>query len=79
MSQTIKRLKNQLRKCKYTFESKGFKVYLVKAIVMVNGDITKDGLTKNKVDQCDVCSLRVKAKTALCVQCGKWINSRCDE
>ena len=44
---------------------------------MVSGGITKDGMSKSKVDSCGVSSLRVKANTALCVQCGKWINSRC--
>ena len=44
---------------------------------MVSSGITKDGLCKGKVDPCNVCSLRVKAKSVLCVQCGKWIHSRC--
>ena len=35
--------------------------------------ITKDGMSKSKVDPCGVCSLRVKANSVLCVQCGKWI------
>ena len=41
---------------------------------MVSGGITKDGMSKSKVDPCGVCSLRVKANTVLCVQCGKWIH-----
>ena len=36
-----------------------------------------DGLSKSKVDPCGVCSLRVKAISVLCVQCGKWIQGRC--
>ena len=44
---------------------------------MVGGSITKDGLSKSKVDPCGVCSLRVKAISVLCVDCGKWIHSRC--
>ena len=52
------------------------KVNLGKTNVMVSGGITKDGISKNKVDQCGVCSLRVKAKSALCVQCGKWFHGR---
>ena len=39
--------------------------------VMVSSGITKDGLYKSKVDPCGVCSLRVKANSVLCVQCGK--------
>ena len=38
---------------------------------MVSGSITKDGLSKNKVDPCVVCSLKVKANSAICVQRGK--------
>ena len=45
----------------------------------VSGSITKDGLPKSNVDRCGVCSLRVNAKSALCVQCGKWIHIRCEK
>ena len=41
------------------------------------GCITKDGMSKSKVDPCGLCSLRVKANSVLCLQCGKWIHSRC--
>ena len=44
---------------------------------MVSGSITKDGLSESKVDPCSVCSLRVKANSVLCVQCGKRIHGRC--
>ena len=48
-------------------------------MVMVSGGITKNGMSKSKVDQCGVCSLRVKANSVLasvlCVQCDKWIHS----
>ena len=37
-----------------------------KTEVLVIGGITKDGLSKNKVDPCVVCSLRVKANSVLC-------------
>ena len=46
-------------------------------MVMVRGGITKDGLSKSKVDPCGVCRLRVKANSVLCLQCGKWIHGRC--
>ena len=42
---------------------------------MVN--ITKDGMCKVNVDPCGVCSLRVKATSVLCLQCGKLIHGRC--
>ena len=44
---------------------------------MVCGGITKDGMSKSKVDSFGVCYMRVKANSVLCVQCGKWIYSRC--
>ena len=44
---------------------------------MVSGHITKDGMSKSKVDPCGVCSLRVKSSLILCVQCDKWIHRRC--
>ena len=44
-------------------------VFLLK--LMVSSGITKDGLSKSKVDSCGVCSLRVKANSVLCIQCGK--------
>ena len=39
--------------------------------------ITQDGFSKSKVDLCEVCSLRVKANTVLCAQCGRWIHGIC--
>ena len=44
---------------------------------MVRSGITKDGMSKSKVDPCGVCSIRGKASSVLCVQCGKWIHGRC--
>ena len=44
---------------------------------MFIGGNTKDGMSKSKVDPCGVCSLRVKANSVLCVQCGKLIHGRC--
>ena len=53
------------------------KVNLWKIKAMVSDGITKDGMSKSKVNPCGVCSLRVKANSALCLQCGKWIHGRC--
>ena len=36
-----------------------------------------DGKSKSKVDPLGVCSLRIKANSALCLQCSKWIPGRC--
>ena len=44
---------------------------------MFSGSITKDDMLKSKVDLCDVCSLRVKVNSVLCVQLGKWNHKRC--
>ena len=44
---------------------------------MVSSGITKDGLSKSQVDQCGVCSLRVKSNSVLYVQCCWWIHGRC--
>ena len=44
---------------------------------MVIGGITKDGLSRSKVDSCRIYSLREKINLILCVQCGKWIHSIC--
>ena len=43
------------------FESKGLKLKLGNIKVMVWGGITKDALSKSKVDPCGVCSLKVGA------------------
>ena len=77
MSETIKGLRNNFIKWKEAFESKGLKVNLGKTMVMVSGNITKDGMHKSKVHPCGVGSLRVNANTVLCAQCSKWIHSRC--
>ena len=44
--------------------------------VSVSGGITKDGLSKGKIDLCGVCSLIVNTNSDLCLQCGKWIHGR---
>ena len=61
MSESIEGLRNKLFKWMEAFELKGLKVNLGKTKVMVCGGITKDGLSKCKVDPCGVCSLRAKA------------------
>ena len=62
---------------KEAFESNGMKVNLGKINVMASSGITEDGLSKSKVDPCGVCSLRAKANSVLCVQCGRCIHGRC--
>ena len=71
------RLRNKFKKWKKAYESKGLNVNLGKTKVMVSCGITKDGLSKSKVDPFGVCGLRVKANSVLCLRCGKWIHGRC--
>ena len=54
-SNQIKELRNKFLVWKEAFKSKSLKVNLI------SGGITKDGLSKRKVDRCEACSLRVKA------------------
>ena len=77
VGETIEGLRNKFLKWKEAFENKGLKVNLGKIKVMVCGGITKDGMSKSKVDPCGVCTLRVKANSVLCLQFGKWIHGRC--
>ena len=72
MSKTNKGCRNKFLNWKEALESKGLKVNLGKTKLMVSGGITKNGMSKSKVD-----SLRAKAKSAWCVQCGKLIYGRC--
>ena len=74
MSETIEGLRNKFLKWKEAFERKGLKVNLGKTKVMVCDGITKDGMSISKIDPCGAYSLRVKANSVLCLQCGKWID-----
>ena len=49
----------------------GLRVNLGKARVIVAIGITKDSLSKSKVDPCGVCNLRIKGKSVLCVHCDR--------
>ena len=53
------------------------KVNLEKTKEMSSSGITKDGMSKSKVDPCGACSLRVKANSDLYVQCGKRLHGGC--
>ena len=59
--------------------TKGLKVNLGKTKVEVSGGITKDGMSKSKVNPCGVCSLWVRINSVLCVQCGRSRNFSCKE
>ena len=71
MSETIEGLGDKFLKWKDTFESKCLKDNLGKTRVMVSGGITQDGVSRTKVDPCGLSSLRVKANSVLCLQCGR--------
>ena len=72
MNEIIDGCMNKSSKWKEAFESKGLKVILGKTKGVVSSSITQDGMSKIKVEPCGVCSLRVKANSVLCVQCGRW-------
>ena len=73
MSEAIEGLMNKLLKWKEALESKGLKVNLFEVSLMARGGIRKDSTSKSKVDPYWLCSLRVKADSVLCLQCGKWM------
>ena len=54
MSETIAGHRNTLLKWKVSFERKCLKVNLGKTLVMVSSGITKDGMSKSKVDPCGI-------------------------
>ena len=63
ISETIEGLRHMYLKWKESLESKDSNVNFEKTKVMVSDNITKDGFSKSKFDQCGVASLRV-----LCAQ-----------
>ena len=65
MSETIEGLRNMFIKWKEAFQSKVLEVKLGKTKVMVTGGITKDDMSKSKVEPCDVCSMRAKANSVV--------------
>ena len=44
---------------------------------MVSSDITLDGLSRGKINPCEVYSLSVRANSVLSVHGDRWIHSRC--
>ena len=55
MLETVEGLRDKFLRWKEAFESKCFKVNLEKIVVLISSDITKDGLSKSKVDPRWVC------------------------
>ena len=66
MSETIEGLRNKFLKWKEAFESNGMKVKKLKTKKIVSSSITKDGLSKRKIDPDRFCRLRLKANSVLC-------------
>ena len=52
MSETFQGLRNRSLQWKEAFEGKGLKVNVGRTKVIVSGSITKEGLSKCKVDPC---------------------------
>ena len=67
ITEMTKEHKSEFLEWKETFESRGLKVNHGKTKMVVSGSITKDDISKSKVDPCGVCSLRAKLNTVLCV------------
>ena len=44
---------------------------------MISDGITVSSMSRRKVDPFGLCSLRVKANSVLCLQCGEWNHGRC--
>ena len=78
MSEAIEGLTNKFLEWKAAFVGKGLNVSLVKTTVIVCGGVTKVGMSNSEANPCGVCSLRVRADSVLCLQCGRWIQGRCD-
>ena len=76
ISWAVEGFRDVFLKWKEAFVSKGLKVNLGMIKVVVSG-ITQVGLSKSKVDQYEVCSLRVKANSVLCAQCCRCIHGKC--
>ena len=74
-SETIEGLRAKFWKRKKAFESKGLKVNLRKAKVVVSG--AEGEVTVSKIDPCGICGKRVRANSVLCVKYRKWIHGRC--
>ena len=67
MTEAIEGLRNKLLKWKEAFKSNCLKGNHGNTKVLVSGGMTKDGISKGKVDSCGVCSLRVTANSVLIV------------
>ena len=65
MCEKIEGLRDKFLKWKEALESKHLKDNLGKSKILVSRGITQDGLSKSKVDPCEVCSMRVKANSVL--------------
>ena len=69
MSESMENLKEKFLKWKEAFESKGLKVNLKKAKVMVSG--SKGEVIKSQVEPCAECGKRVMENLVMCTKCGE--------
>ena len=75
MSETIEGRMNKFLIWNEACDSNGLKVIFGKTMAMISCGITKDGMSKSKVEPYGVCSMSVKANLVLCVLCGAWIHT----
>ena len=75
MSEDMEDLKERFWNWKDALESKGLKVNIRKAKLMVSG--SEGELFKSKIYPCEVCGRRVMANSVLCTKCGNWVHGKC--
>ena len=77
MGETMEELRENFDEWREAFESKGMRVNLGKAKLMVSG--MEEEAFDSKIDPCGVCGTRVMSNSVLCRACGKWVHARCTE
>ena len=75
MGKTMEELRENYENLREAFESKGMRVNLGKAKLMVSG--MEEETFDSKIDPCGVCGIRVMSNSVLCTACGKWVHARC--
>ena len=77
MRETMEELRENFDEWREAFESKGMRVNLGKAKLMVSG--MEEETFDSKIDPCGVCGARVMSNSVLCTACEKWVHARCTD
>ena len=75
MSEDLEDLRERFQRGRGALESKGMKVNIRKAKIMVSG--AEGEIVRSKVDPCGISGKRVMSNAVLCSMCKKWIHVRC--